>query len=249
VALWQQKSHLAPVHATSGLSQIGTAGIRLGPVHVVSVILSWGRASLGRTHVIRYVIAAAVAATFATPAFAQENTSAPSGFRIEALVGWDHGSIDVVGVTGVSDSIHSDGIMYGVGLGYDIPVGRKIAFGLDLEATESTADAEFAQGTIDVRISAGRDLYAGGRVTFAVSPGVNLYVKAGYTNARFRFSATTQAGSPPATDAANEDGIRGGVGAQFAIGSHAYVGAEYRYSNYQDDISRHQGTLSLGFRF
>ena len=35
-------------------------------------------------------------------------------------------------------------------------------------------------------MKAGRDLYAGGRVNFAVSPTANLYVKGGYTNARFK---------------------------------------------------------------
>jgi outer membrane immunogenic protein len=33
------------------------------------------------------------------------------------------------------------------------------------------------------------------------------------------------------------------------IGSSAYIGAEYRYSNYEADISRHQVAGTLGFRF
>ncbi len=45
------------------------------------------------------------------------------------------------------------------------------------------------------------------------------------------------------------DGARAGVGFQFAVGPRSYVGAEYRYSDYEADLSRHQALASLGFRF
>ena len=40
-----------------------------------------------------------------------------------------------------------------------------------------------------------------------------------------------------------------GLGAQYALGSHAYLGAEYRYSNYEAGLSRHQAVGTIGFRF
>ena len=69
-----------------------------------------------------------------------------------------------------------------------------------------------------------------------------IYAKAGYTNAR---ASVTGFGG------ANFDGIRAGAGVE----SHARqqladsVRAEYRYSNYEADLSRNQGVIGLGFRF
>ena len=40
-----------------------------------------------------------------------------------------------------------------------------------------------------------------------------------------------------------------GVGAQIGLGSNAYLKTEYRYSNYQDGVDRHQVVGGLGFRF
>jgi outer membrane immunogenic protein len=90
-----------------------------------------------------YCTAAAAALAFASPAMAQGNLApaAPAGFRIEAIVGYDHG---------------------GVGAGCDFAVSNSISLGVDAEVSDSTADKD--------GVSAGHDLYAGARVTFAVSP-------------------------------------------------------------------------------
>lgn len=166
----------------------------------------------------------------ATPAFAQE-VAAPVGPRIEALVGYDK-----VKALGESDG----GALFGVGAGYDFAVGNGISLGADVEATESTqkeGDEDIAQ------VKAGRDLYAGGRVSFAVSPNANLYVKGGYTNARFKATDGVD------TAAENFDGYRLGAGGQLGIGGKAYVGSEYRYSNYDDGLKRHQLAVTVGTRF
>lgn len=180
---------------------------------------------------ILFATAASAAFLAATPAFAQEAAPAVAGPRVEALVGYDR-----VRVAGEKDG----GALFGIGAGYDFAVGNGVSFGIDAEASESTqkeGDADIAQ------VKAGRDLYAGGRLSFAVSPVSNLYVKAGYTNARFK-----------ATDgedsyAANADGFRIGAGGQYGIGGKAYVGGEYRYSNYEAGLTRHQLALTVGTRF
>jgi outer membrane immunogenic protein len=175
--------------------------------------------------------AAAVAlAAIATPA-----NAAVGGGRIEAVVGYDNVSFDLGGGVDADAS----GILYGIGAGYDFAVGEKVALGIDVEAAESTAD--FEAGTD--RVAAGRDLYAGVRLTTALSDKANLYFKAGYTNARLKVETATL------TDAANGDGVRGGVGLQFLVGKSMYIGGEYRYSNYEADFTRHQGVATLGFRF
>ncbi|MGH6783773.1 MAG: outer membrane protein, partial [Sphingomicrobium sp.] len=119
-----------------------------------------------------------------------------------------------------------------VGAGYDFAVGNGAALGVDVEASDSTTDVDI--------VSTGRDLYAGARATFAVSPTANVYVKGGYTNARIKADGL---------GSANGDGFRLGAGAQLSIGGKAYVGGEYRYSNYESDFSRHQLAAVIGTRF
>lgn len=177
----------------------------------------------------------------ATPAAA----AVKSGGRIEAVAGWDHASVDL-GDLGIDGDLDRDGIVFGLGAGYDFAASENVSVGLDIEGTLSTADIDIVDGTDRAEISIGRDLYAGGRVTFAVSPTVNAYVKAGYTNARVEATLTSPTGN--LEDSANADGIRGGLGMQLDLGTSAYVGGEYRYSNYEAGFERHQAVLTLGFR-
>jgi outer membrane immunogenic protein len=179
---------------------------------------------------ILFATAASAAFLAATPALAQD-ALAVSGPRVEAVVGYDRVKID-----GEKDG----GALLGVGAGYDFAVGNGVSLGADIEASESTqkeGDEDIAQ------IKAGRDLYAGGRATFAVSPSANLYLKGGYTNARFKATDGED------TFAENVDGFRVGAGGQMTLTGKAYVGAEYRYSNYEHGLSRNQVALTVGTRF
>jgi outer membrane immunogenic protein len=182
----------------------------------------------------RIALAAVAATVIAAPAFA-----APAGPRIEGIVGYDHAQVDVAGDAG--------GVVYGVGLGYDFAIGANGAFGIDAEISESTADFEYVAGADSAKLAVNRDLYVGGRYTAAINDTVNLYAKLGYTNARIKGSVTT--GGTTVSDSANADGVRAGLGAQFALGPNSFVGTEYRYSNYEGDFSRHQAVATFGFRF
>ena len=96
-----------------------------------------------------------------------------------------------------------------------------------------------------------------------LSPRTLLYVKGGYTNARYNVLATDNT-----TDIETDidvDGWRAGAGAEFAITNNAYIKAEYRYSNYTRgeveapsglesdrfdvDLDRHQVVAGVGVRF
>jgi outer membrane immunogenic protein len=178
-----------------------------------------------------FASAAAAAVLAANPALAQVAPQAPVGPRVEAVIGYDK-----VKALGESDG----GALFGIGAGYDFAVTNAVSLGADVEATESTQK----EGDEDIaEVKAGRDLYAGGRVSFAVAPNANLYVKGGYTNARFKAS------SGSISEAANFDGYRLGAGGQLGIGGKAYVGGEYRYSDYEDGLKRHQLAVSVGTRF
>lgn len=177
------------------------------------------------------ILAAVSAVVVATPAFAQTAPGAPVGPRVEALVGYD--SVKALGET-------DDGFLYGIGAGYDFAVGNAVSLGVDVEATDSTQKI----GNDTIYVKSGRDLYAGGRISYALSDRANLYVKGGYTNARFKASDGV------ITAADNSDGWRLGAGAQFRLTGKSYVGGEYRFSDYEGgDLKRHQVALTLGTRF
>jgi outer membrane immunogenic protein len=169
------------------------------------------------------------------------------GFRAEVHGGWDHVRADGPGTGNDSES----GIVYGIGAGYDFKIAPKVELGVDLSADLSSLDE--CEGSVLVAgdsacIDAKRDLAAAVRLGYKVSPNGTLYALAGYTNARFRFDYTTPAGVTTG-DSGNLDGFRLGAGYQHAFGKNMYGKVEYRYSNYEADVTRHQVLLGLGVNF
>lgn len=176
---------------------------------------------------MKNIALALVALTAATPAFAQDAADF-SGFQVSAI-----GGLDIVDVN--DDVIDNpNGFLYGVNVGYDYQSGN-VVFGIEGEAAESTARVKAAGVEV---LTASRDLYAGGRVGF-VTGGALVYAKVGYTNFRVESG----------TDSATGDGVRVGGGAEMKMGENVFVKGEYRYSNYEGDIERHQIVAGVGFRF
>jgi len=182
----------------------------------------------------KYLIAAfAVStATIAAPAMAQDAGKSFSGAHVEVLGGWDR-------VQG--EGSHDDGVLYGVGAGYDVRSGNAV-FGLEGEASDSTQK----QSDAGLTEHASRDLYVGGRVGAVVGGNNLLYAKAGYTNARYSVSGTATG-----VDLAhgNLDGVRVGAGVEHQLSGNTFVKAEYRYSNYEQGVSRNQVVAGFGIRF
>ncbi len=185
----------------------------------------------------------ALAAT-ATPAAAQQQ----GGFRAEIHAGWDNVRADDDGTDGdTSDS----GVVYGIGLGYDHYVSPNAFVGVDLSIDDSTmkeCETSVVVANDEACLRAGRDLAAGIRGGFNVGDRGKVYALAAYTNARFKYAYTTPAGVTT-RDAANLDGFRLGAGYQHGFGSNAYGKVEYRYSNYEADVSRHQVLVGVGLTF
>ncbi|HEX2762918.1 MAG TPA: outer membrane beta-barrel protein [Allosphingosinicella sp.] len=184
-----------------------------------------------------------LAAGAATPAFARDAADL-SGFRVEALGGYETTDIDDEG---------TDGIAYGVGVGYDMQAGGAV-FGIEAEAMDSTVDecvpgSVIASDTLCAKF--GRDLYVGGRIGAAVGGNALVYAKGGYTNARIGIDYDDGIAGTTGDFTLNDelDGVRVGGGVQFGLGRSAYAKAEYRYSNYEQGFEKHQGLVGLGFRF
>ena len=144
------------------------------------------------------IFAAIAAAAVATPAFAQDDT-AFAGPRAEVLVGYDKLDSNSNGLGTM------DGVMYGVGLGYDIQNGN-IVLGFEGEASDSTASAH--------GVDAERDLYLGMRVGTVIGGKALAYVKAGYTNARLGVDGF---GSEVG------DGVRVGAGVEYKLGGQLFA--------------------------
>jgi outer membrane immunogenic protein len=191
-----------------------------------------------------HFIAALIAAGLATPAFAQDAPppSPMSGFRIEALVGWDHTEI-------LDDD--EGGLLYGVGIGYDFQSGRAV-FGIEAEANDSTNNGCLT-GLIAANdrlcVTSGRDLYVGGRAGILVGRNMLLFGKVGYTNARYVTTYDDPAANIHDRLGNDLDGVRVGAGAQFGIGRNAYFRTEARYSNYEGGGDRGALLGAFGFRF
>jgi len=195
----------------------------------------------------KYLLAALAAGTTlaATPALAQTTGNAPgTGLRVEGIIGYDNARVP---------GVDSSGIVYGARAGYDFDAGGLVV-GIEGEITDSSVEEcenGFEAATDEICAEFGRDLYVGGRVGGRVGSNTLLFATAGYTNARVNLNY--EDGTNGTLDdfrlAEDLDGVRVGAGAEFAIGPSAFVRAEYRYSNYEQDIERHQVVGGFGFRF
>ena len=189
-------------------------------------------------------IAALLAATVAAPVLAQEVAPPPfTGGHVEVITG-----VDRVRSNGTGDT----GVTYGIAAGYDFQSAGGAVFGIEGEAADATTDG-CARGVVlasdRLCAKAKRDLYAGGRIGFT-SGSTLIYGKAGYTNLRIgaEYEDGTAATANDFSTSGNLDGVRVGGGLEKNLGNFS-VKAEYRYSNYQDGVSRHQGVVGAGIRF
>ena len=207
----------------------------------------------------KFVLTAAAASAalglgFSAPAFAQDSgqTSGQlpfSGLRVEALGGFDHSGTDA------RTSGSNNGFVYGGAVGYDDRIGN-IVLGVDGEIDGSTASST-ANNVLTagdrLHLSAGRDLYAGARVGYVVTPKTLVYAKAGYTNARV--DGTYDVGAASFRQNQDLSGYRVGGGVEYSLTPATYIKAEYRYSHYQDiqdfgiKPDRQQVLAGVGFRF
>ncbi|MGC6329912.1 outer membrane protein [Rhizorhabdus sp. FW153] len=189
---------------------------------------------------MRYRILAAVAAgLIAAPAVAADDAVT---FRVEAHGGWDRVTV------GGSDD---DGLLYGIGLGVDVPIGSMAFIGFEADADLSSTKQcdQFLGGGFCQE--AKRDLAAVARVGLKASDKIKVYALAGYTNARIKQTATIVIfpGTITESTSVNGDGFRAGAGVEMKLGSSAYTKLEYRYSNYEGGFSRHQLVAGLGLGF
>ena len=224
---------------------------------------------------IALILASASATALAVPAAAQDN-SAFTGPRIEGIAGYDisKAGSDVDNDLNDEDDQSIDGFMYGVGIGYDVAVGN-VVLGAEAELSSSTAETEIVDGDLEdlgfgAELDTGRDIYVGARAGVLAGENALVYVKGGYTNARYNMLASD--GTTELETDLDLDGFRVGAGAEYAMSENTFVKLEYRYSNYSEgefdfndddffdddtgesdrfdaDLDRHQVAVGFGYRF
>lgn len=183
----------------------------------------------------KFAAIGAVAALFAVPAAANAQAF------IQAETGLDN-----ISVSGESKS----GVAYGVSAGYDMPLSNGLFVGIQgtvADSSTKTCERDIAELGDRLCARTGRDLSAVVRLGTTAGDNTKLYVLGGYTNARLRL--TYEAAGIDEDEGANGDGFRLGAGAQFDLSNNLFVKAEYRYSNYESDFSRHNAIVALGAKF
>ena len=191
----------------------------------------------------KFAIAAAAAALFAAPAV----TSAQAFVQAEA-------GLDVVSAQGDSEA----NIGYGGSVGYDMPLSGGMFVGVQATYSDSETKSCARFEGDKLCLEAGRDVAALVRLGTEVGQG-KLYVMGGYANARAEVSYTGESldviGGEYGIDIggvrahSDLDGFRLGAGYEHALNEKFFVKAEYRYSNYEMGVSRHNGVIALGAKF
>ncbi|QVM83389.1 outer membrane protein [Novosphingobium decolorationis] len=191
----------------------------------------------------KIALLAASAALFALPAAA----NAQAFVQIE-------GGLDVAQHDGDSEA----GVQYGVSAGYDYQLSNNLFVGVQGSYGDSSA-RDCAHDVLEAGdracLEARRDLAAVVRLGTNIGARNKLYVLGGYTNTRVGVSYksdTLDQNLAGFSDLGAHDtlnGFRVGAGYEYDVTSNLFIKAEYRYSNYGSDFSRHQGVLAVGTKF
>lgn len=190
---------------------------------------------------ILFVLAATTALYGVQSAQAQSFT----GPRVELNAGYDATHYDD-GVAATPNTL--DGVRVGGAFGYDVAIGKSFTIGAEAGIGFTVSGGiEDTLGASKVRLTGGRDIDLSLRLGAVVTPSTLLYVKGGYANSEYRVRTT--AGSTVTKASDDNDGYRIGAGVEQMINDHVYAKAEYRYTGYGDDVSRHQVLAGVGYRF
>jgi outer membrane immunogenic protein len=198
-----------------------------------------------------------VAALLAATAAAVPATAAEfSGFRAEIQGGWDNPLIDY-GIFGPEDGYwgtyhksHS-GFMYGAEVGYDFPVSDTIIIGALVSVDGTTVKLDATHPNISaVAANVGVQWDIAARAGFKVADSTLLYASAGYANTMVRYYYNDLVHPLiTAEDSRRYGGLLLAAGVEQAFGEKFYGKLEYRYSNYQDGVTRNQIVAGAGMRF
>lgn len=184
------------------------------------------------------IAAGVIMALAAGPALADEPKHSWTGFSVGVHGGMDLTQTDVgIGPLGIN-GLSSDGMAAGVNGGFDwhLP-GSPIVLGIGADYTWSNTEFNITPGLLSAKLDNSWAVY--GRAGIAMGH-VMPYVLAGYTEADVSASALGGAWKGSTT----LDGWMGGAGVEMMLSNHLTLGAEYRYTQFED-LSYFNGNLTL----
>lgn len=180
----------------------------------------------------RIALAAAALTLGATPALAADFT----GPRVDVHVGSDKVS------TGDADA---KGVTVGAELGYDVALTDNIIAGAFVGADVTSADFNAADFAAFKKVGVRRDLSVGARLGVKASDQTLLYGGVAYTNAALRSVETL--GELKNTN--DLDGYRLLTGVEVAVFENVALKGEYRWSDYQNGVTRNDFLVGASVRF
>lgn len=200
-------------------------------------------------------LAAAAAVAFAAPALAQAAPAEPfNGPFAGVELGWQRDKADArftSGGTTTTETGGVSGLRYGGFIGYDARIGTGGVIGLEVNASDSTANTDDDDGVGKI----GRTFDVTARAGALVAPTTLLYARGGYSNTRYIADIDGD------EFGVNRDGYILGAGLETMLGTNASARVEYNYSDYNSfDVTdglervsanpkRHTVKAGLAFRF
>lgn len=173
---------------------------------------------------------------------------------MEAYAGYDHFSAKLKYEDSAfpSDNVtakeSSNGVIYGVGVGYDMPVGENWILGVEgtFDLASNKRCGEVVGGDA-LCFKAQRNFSLGARIGTALGKSTLFYVGGSYINGKARLSYDDGFGTL-VSESDSRGGWRASAGLEVALTPMAYAKGEYRYSHYtRYKVSAGTESASLGF--
>lgn len=176
------------------------------------------------------------------------------GGRIGIVGGWDSVNVDVsdIGTSTTDIDKNYDGATFGLMTGYHWGIGDTGIFGVGTSTMFSNNSKKFnlpaVTGTTNtVKVEAGRDLEVHVKAGVIVSENALLYAKVGYANAKVKAKAVVNGVTYKESDTGS--GLRLGLGTEVSLNESFSLMAEYRYTDYSNNLKRNQIVAGIGYKF
>lgn len=171
------------------------------------------------------------------------------GGRIGLVGGWDRVSIEAENIDGLGTDIDEnfDGATFGIVTGYHWPLGEGAIIGVGTSTMFSNNSKTVNVGADSFKVEAGRDLEVHVKAGVIVNESTLLYAKVGYANAKAKAKAVINGVTYKDSDTGS--GLRLGAGAEVSLNDSFSLVAEYRFTDYSNNLDRNQLVAGIAYKF
>jgi outer membrane immunogenic protein len=188
-------------------------------------------------------LAAACAAMLSTTAYAEVF----NGPFIGVQAGWTQNTLDDP-FNILTDKSKRSGLNYGVNAGYDVKLTDRFVIGVQADLGFTTGSDTRILGTSITQLKPKRSFEFSGRAGILASPSALLYVRTGYSNARFNLEDTIN--SVKTRVGGNSDGWMIGGGLEYGFTDKISGRVEYRRTDLEGDKNnRNQMLVGVAYHF